>query len=117
MSRKKSRVEAANEAAQISLADSAAPTDQAALDRARIDAEPVPAKRSPLHVGSHAWFIDAGRWFEIEIVERSPNTVTVRSVTGWNATGEITWPFGDLFEFNLRSPIYKRLFPMSARRV
>ncbi len=101
------------ELAQIS------PTETREAMRARIDAEPAQPRQPCLRVGSRVWFIDAGHWFELEVVEKSGSKgrrVTFKSVTGWDDKHEVEWGLGTLFEFPVHSPLFQRLRHISTRR-
>lgn len=114
--RKRYRAELANEQAK-SPAGSTEESPEAR--RARIDGEPKRPKRPALSLGAHVWFIDnTGLWYELEVVGRAGSVgrrVTFKPVTGWDSAHEVEWPYGDLLEFGLQSPMYRRLRPMTAR--
>lgn len=84
-----------------------------------IDAEPAPPKQQRFPKGAQAWFVDAGRWFLVEVVERttSPARITIKSVTGFDADRAAPWEFGDVLEFpaNDHSPLFGRLRKLAAR--
>jgi len=95
-------------------------TDEPAKSPAEsIDAEPAPKKQQRFPKGAQAWFVDAGRWFLVEVVERTerPNRITVRSVTGWDADRHRAWSYGELLEFPAlpNNPLFSRLKKLAAR--
>lgn len=107
--RKRYRAEIANEQSPAQLAEA---------DRARIDAEPKPARQPSLRVGNRAWFIDTDtRWYEVEVVEkRGRAATTFKPVTGRDSTREKEWPYGALLEIGRNSKLRTRLRHINARR-
>lgn len=86
-----------------------------------IDAEPAKPKQVRYNTGKHCWFVDTdNRWYCCEVVERkqTPDRITIRPVTGWDAERVKEWPYSELLEFPAKdnNPLFKRLRPLKARR-
>jgi hypothetical protein len=88
---------------------------------AEIDAEPEPERtQTRYRTGSRCWFVDAGdKWFLCEVVERrsADSGITIRSITGCDASGQAQWGYGELaFRRTPYSILWKRLRPLKARQ-
>ena len=88
-------------------------------DKLDADDEPARPRQPQLSVGTHVWFVDGNRWFELEVVEKSGSKgrrVTFKSVTGWDDKREVEWGLGTLLEFPTHSPLFARLRRINTRR-
>lgn len=91
----------------------------------KIDAEPEREEQIRYRVGAHCWYIEEGRWFLVEVVDRlgyAPGTGTekrlvMKSVTGFDADRVAPWPFGELYEIpaDQRYQAFQRLRPLRDR--
>jgi hypothetical protein len=82
----------------------------------QIDAEPVPLKQQRYRKGVECWFIDTGdRWYLVKVADRTPNRITIASVTGFDSDRKCPWPYGELLEFPAmaNNPLFMRLRKLS----
>jgi hypothetical protein len=82
----------------------------------QIDAEPEPLKQQRYHKGSQCWFVDTGdRWYLVKVADRTPNRITIASVTGFDSDRKCPWPYGELLEFPAmaNNPLFMRLRKLS----
>ncbi len=93
-----------------------------------IDAEPAKTGQARYRVGTQAWFIDADKWYLIEVVSRvgqdrptygEPKRIVIKSATGWDAEHKAEWPFGEELEFVAQASngMFARLRPLRARKL
>lgn len=99
----------------------------AAAPAEKIDAEPKRAGQVRYRVGGHCWFVDATRWYLVEVVSRvgrstgtvgDPKRIVIKPVTGWDADHQKEWPNGAELEFpsTPNNPLFQRLRPLKDRK-
>lgn len=91
----------------------------------KLDAEPERKEQVRYRVGTQCWFIDEGRWYLCEVVDRTgyaPGTgtekrIVIKSVTGFDADRQKAWAFGELLEFPAleNNRLFQRLRPLKDR--
>lgn len=86
----------------------------------KLDAEHERGPQVRYKLGCKCWFVDTdGRWYLCEVVKRTPRPaakMTIRPITGRDATREKSWPYDGDLEFRPKSTYFARLRPLKARQ-
>lgn len=91
-------------------------TGPAMSDKAKIDSEPKSAQHR-LRVGSRCWYVDNGKWFLMTVVARDDKSLTLQTVTGWDADRTKEWRTDILFQIQAHGELRKRLRPLKDRYI
>lgn len=91
----------------------------------KIDAEPTRGHQVRYRVGTRCWFVEANRWFLVEVVDRlggAPGTgtekrIVIKPVDPLDADKQTAWPYSDLLEFPAyaNNQLFQRLRPLKDR--
>ena len=96
-----------------------------AAPKEKIDAEPKREGQVRYRVGAKCWFVVDGRWFLVEVVDRTGGAagtgdekrITIKPASTHDADKLTPWPYDEFLEFVAQpsNPLFQRLRPLKDR--